>query len=58
MIILYLLYILILQVSNSIGAVAGAAQLILYAVYYRTTPKDDDDDDVPEKPSNVQLSNA
>ncbi|KAG2710367.1 hypothetical protein I3760_04G023700 [Carya illinoinensis] len=48
-------------VSNGIGAVSGAAQLILYAVYYRTTPKDDDDDgddDVRQKPSNVQLSNV
>ncbi|KAL5582549.1 hypothetical protein UlMin_014991 [Ulmus minor] len=38
-------------VSNSIGAVSGAIQLILYACYYSTTPKSSGD-----KPTEVQLS--
>ncbi|KAK9272418.1 hypothetical protein L1049_002790 [Liquidambar formosana] len=42
------LYILI---SNGLGAISGALQLILYAWYYRSTPKDNDG-----KPSQVQLS--
>ncbi|KAM4124922.1 hypothetical protein ACJW30_01G271500 [Castanea mollissima] len=43
-------------VSNGIGAVSGAAQLILYAIYYRTTPKRNDD--APQKPTQIQLSGA
>ncbi|KAL0014292.1 hypothetical protein SO802_001361 [Lithocarpus litseifolius] len=43
-------------VSNGIGAVSGAAQLILYAIYYRTTPKHNDD--APQKPTQIQLSGA
>ena len=50
------IYILFLQVSNGIGAVSGAAQLILYAIYYRTTPKHNDD--APQKPTQIQLSGA
>ncbi|XP_030953985.1 bidirectional sugar transporter SWEET6b-like [Quercus lobata] len=43
-------------VSNGIGAVSGAAQLILYAIYYRKTPKHNDD--APQKPTQIQLSGA
>ncbi|GAB4849180.1 hypothetical protein Ancab_003990 [Ancistrocladus abbreviatus] len=44
------LYILI---GNGIGALLGAAQLILYAIYYKTTPRGGND---VEKPSQVQMS--
>nr|WNV59955.1 SWEET4 protein [Betula platyphylla] len=44
-------------VSNSIGAVAGLVQLILYAIFYRTTLKDDHHGS-PAKPSEVQLSST
>ncbi|XVF58094.1 hypothetical protein PTKIN_Ptkin07bG0034900 [Pterospermum kingtungense] len=47
------LYILI---GNGLGTLSGAAQLILYACYFRSTPKDDDDDVV--KPSELQLSGS
>ncbi|XP_008230949.1 PREDICTED: bidirectional sugar transporter SWEET6a-like [Prunus mume] len=44
-------------VSNGLGAVSGAIQLILYAAYFKSTPKDDDD--FAGKPSTeVQLSNT
>ncbi|KAM5581615.1 bidirectional sugar transporter SWEET6b-like [Rosa sericea] len=40
-------------ISNSLGAIAGASQLIVYARYYKTTPKEDPS----SKPTNeVQLS--
>ncbi|KAA8548089.1 hypothetical protein F0562_004650 [Nyssa sinensis] len=43
---------LYITIGNGLGAVAGAAQLILYACYYKTTPKGDE-----VKPSEVQLPN-
>lgn len=46
-----------MQVSNGLGAVSGAIQLILYAAYCKSTPKDDDD--FAGKPTTeVQLSNT
>lgn len=48
-----------MQISNSLGSLAGFAQLIVYAwisCYYKTTPKDED---LPAKPTNeVQLSDV
>ncbi|PRQ58459.1 putative SWEET sugar transporter [Rosa chinensis] len=29
-------------ISNGLGAIFGAFQLIIYAIYYRITPKDED----------------
>ncbi|KAF2316127.1 hypothetical protein GH714_041373 [Hevea brasiliensis] len=43
-------------VSNGLGALAGAAQLILYGCYYGTTPKRSKEDDEVVKPSEIQLS--
>lgn len=42
------------QTSNGLGAIAGAAQLILYGSYYKTTPKKGKGNDVV-KPSEIQL---
>ncbi|XP_027359192.1 bidirectional sugar transporter SWEET4-like [Abrus precatorius] len=47
------LYVLI---SNGIGAIAGFAQLVLYACYC-SSKSEDDDDDHDLKPTGVQLSN-
>ena len=46
-----------LQVSNGIGALSGAAQLILYGIYYRSTPKKSGGNE-PQKQTGVQLSSA
>ncbi|PON43790.1 SWEET sugar transporter [Trema orientale] len=42
-------------VSNGLGALSGALQLILYGCYYGTTPKKGDNN-VATKPNEVQLS--
>ncbi|PQQ15757.1 bidirectional sugar transporter SWEET6a-like [Prunus yedoensis var. nudiflora] len=48
---------LTIMVSNGLGAVSGAIQLILYAAYFKSTPKDDED--LAGKPTTeVQLSNT
>uniref|UniRef100_A0A2N9EDD8 Bidirectional sugar transporter SWEET n=1 Tax=Fagus sylvatica TaxID=28930 RepID=A0A2N9EDD8_FAGSY len=44
-------------VSNGIGALSGAAQLILYGIYYRSTPKNSGGNE-PQKQTGVQLSSA
>ncbi|EXB39110.1 Bidirectional sugar transporter SWEET6b [Morus notabilis] len=46
-------------VSNGIGAISGAVQLMLYAFYYRSTPNDDENHDGDQKfsrPNEIQLS--
>ncbi|XP_021820046.1 bidirectional sugar transporter SWEET4-like [Prunus avium] len=45
-------------VSNGLGAVSGAIQLILYAAYCKSTPKDDDDLAGKPTTTEVQLSNT
>lgn len=47
-----------MQVSNGLGAVSGAIQLILYAAYCKSTPKDDDDLSGKPTTTEVQLSNT
>ncbi|PON43787.1 SWEET sugar transporter [Trema orientale] len=42
-------------VSNGLGALSGALQLILYGYYYGSTPKKGDNN-VAIKPSELQLS--
>ncbi|KAJ8434742.1 hypothetical protein Cgig2_001945 [Carnegiea gigantea] len=42
--------IIISQIPNGLGAMSGAAQLILYACYYKKTPMEG------EKPTQVQMS--
>ncbi|XP_057984220.1 bidirectional sugar transporter SWEET6b-like [Malania oleifera] len=46
---------LYITIGNGLGALSGAVQLILYAIYYKSTPKKGSDN---EKPSGVQLSSA
>lgn len=47
----------VMQISNSLGALSGLVQLVLYAWYYKSTPKDSKD--VAGKPTaEVQLSDT
>ncbi|KAI4366850.1 hypothetical protein MLD38_022665 [Melastoma candidum] len=43
-------------VSNGLGALSGAVQLILYAIYFKSTPKSAAAADLPMKTATVQLS--
>lgn len=52
--VLYMIY--LFQISNGLGAIAGLAQLILYACYCSRKPEDDDDDHAAKKPTDIQLS--
>ncbi|KAK3410163.1 hypothetical protein EUGRSUZ_J02187 [Eucalyptus grandis] len=41
-------------ISNSLGSISGAVQLILYSCYYRSTPRDEKV--IEPKASQIQLS--
>lgn len=54
---LIVLFVLMFQVSNGLGAIAGFFQLLLYACYYKSTPKREEDD-VVKPQAEIQMSGA